>query len=130
MYQGSVKPIKTCFVLQFSLRRVVFLSEQDPVMACKTDLKKTKTRIDLTPVSDRDMDSGITMAPKKRRPENLVRFFLNISEVEEYEWVLSDGRIGGYVFHKDEPCVWLYTLDTDGVVFRNEMPHINFSIED
>ena len=47
-----------------------------------------------------------------------------------YEWPLTGGRIGGYVFDNVERCVILYTLDTPGTVFTNDMTHISYNAED
>ena len=53
-----------------------------------------------------------------------LKFF---TEALIYEW--PDGRIGGYVFDKEEHCVKLYTLDTPGTGFTNDMQHLSFSAE-
>lgn len=68
-------------------------------------LRTPKRRFNPTAVCDRDLGSEITMAPKKRRPENLVRFLQDDKDAEEYEWSLSDGRVGGYVFFTNKACM-------------------------
>lgn len=89
-----------------------------------------KKRIDLTPITNRVTDSEISFAPKKRKPESLVRFLQNVVDAEEYEWSLSDGRVGGYVFDKEECCVKLYTVDTDCEALTDDALHLSFSAKD
>lgn len=49
------------------------------------ELRTPKRQINPTSVCDRDLWSEITMAPKNRGPENLVRFLQDVKEIEEYE---------------------------------------------
>ena len=83
----------------------------------------------LTPVRGDSVNSEITFAPKRGRRQSLLRSLKNITP-SEYKWPLTDGRIGGYVFDKEERCVKLYTLDTPGTCFTNDMQHISLNAEE
>ena len=93
--------------------------------------RSVRRRVELTPV-DETMDASheIVMAPKKRRPTSFVHFLRTPTEPEEYEWLMSDGRIGGYVFVKEIQCVLLYTLDSEGMIFTDQQPYISFCLHD
>src|SRR4029434_418095 len=84
-----------------------------------------------TPTSIISMDSEITGAPRRRtNPQDCkTRFLLAAPGSLRYEWPLPGGRIGGYIFDDEERCVTLYTLDTPGTVFTNDMPHVSYNAE-
>lgn len=44
-----------------------------------------KKRLNFTPISDRVIDSEITFAPKRRKPESLVCFLQHVMDAVEYE---------------------------------------------
>ena len=90
----------------------------------------TSDIISLTPAMGVSVDSEITFAHKKEKKQSLLGSLKNMTPSLRYEWLLTDGRIGGYVFDKEERCVKLYTLDTPGTCFTNDMHHISFNAEE
>ena len=92
------------------------------------------TTIDIstcTPVRVNGVDSEITFAPRKGRdPNGFGCFNPNVAVALRYEWLLTGGRIGGYIFDNVERCVTLYTVDTPGTIFTNDMTHVSYNAED
>ncbi|KAG5285967.1 hypothetical protein AALO_G00009530, partial [Alosa alosa] len=76
------------------------------------------------------LDPEITFAPKRGKPETFVNFYHKPSNALEYQWMFSDGRIGGYVFEKEECSVKLYVLASPYLVFSDWMLHISFCAAD
>ena len=85
----------------------------------------------ITPTRVVSMESEITGAPRKRsHPRGFkTKVVMQAPASLRYEWPLPGGRIGGYIFDDEERCVTLYTLDTPGTDFTNDMPHISYNAE-
>ena len=84
-----------------------------------------------TPVRVNGVDSEITFAPRKGRdPNGFGCFNPHVAVALRYEWPLTGGRIGGYIFDNVERCVTLYTVDTPGTIFTNDMTHVSYNAED
>ena len=92
----------------------------------------TKDTTTTTPVRVATVDPEMTYAPKRAKRDGAVGCLSTINPPLRYEWPLADGRIGGYIFDKeeDERSVKLYTLDTPGTRFTDAMQHISYNTEE
>ena len=83
-------------------------------------------RIPLTPVSQPMFGRRLVDAPKKAKLASKLPRAQVPPAPEESEWFLADGRIGGYVFEKENQRVWLYTLNDKGESFSNTKHRVSF----
>ena len=91
----------------------------------------TRDTTAITPARDDTAASEITYAPKRARRPGVLGCFRNMKPPLRYEWPLADGRVGGYIFDKEEErSVKLYTLDTPGTCFTDDMQHISYNTEE
>ena len=92
----------------------------------------TKDTTTTTPVRVATVDPEMTYAPKRAKRDGAVGCLSTINPPLRYEWPLADGRIGGYIFDKEEEerSVKLYTLDTPGTRFTDAMQHISYNTEE
>ena len=92
----------------------------------------TKDTTTTTPVRVATVDPEMTYAPKRAKRDGAVGCLSTINPPLRYKWPLADGRIGGYIFDKEEEerSVKLYTLDTPGTRFTDAMQHISYNTEE
>lgn len=87
-------------------------------------------RVATTPLTSR-MYEELLQRPRKDMPSSLLERIQKNPVPEQFEWMLSDGRIGGYMFDKHEDSVCLYTLFQDDDDIRSleydDIPRVRFS---
>lgn len=88
-------------------------------------------RVSTTPLTSR-LDESLFHAPRKSYPSRLLDRIQKTPEPEHIEWLLTDGRVGGYVFDKHDNTVWLYTLDYKDAHYsdNDKIPRVEFRAVD